>query len=110
MTIGSNSLLVNNGKPIKEFFIVLNSDLVKNLYHEGTTVIRLLEIIHSYGYVSPSDYEFAYSHSDDISFSTAFRSVFRLTFYSNKEVTIGQMMMQIALQLDVNVIDVTEFL
>lgn len=110
MTNESNLLPVNNDKPIKEFFIILNSDLVKNLFHEGMVVVRLLDVLQSYGYAPPSDYEFAYSHSNDISFSTAFSSVFKLSFYSNKEVPIDQMMMQIALQLDVNVIDVTEFL
>lgn len=102
-------LPVNNDKPIKEFLTIFNSDLVKNLSHGGMTTVRLLDILHSYGYTTPSDYEFEYSHSYNI-FSTAPKSVFRLRFYSIKEVPIDQMMMQIALQLEVNVIDVTEFL
>lgn len=71
-------LPVNNDKPIKEFLTVFNSDpvknLSKNLSHGGTTAARLLDILHSYGYKTPSDYEFDYSHSCNI-FSTAYSSV-----------------------------------
>ena len=100
----------NNSKPIREFLIIFNSDLVKNLPHGGMAVIQLMNIIHRYGYVTLSDYTFEYSHSNNISFSTAFRTVFRMKFYRDKEVTIDQLMMLIALQLEVNVVDVTEFL